>query len=207
MSQENENEINEVVEDVEEEVTHSQLLTELAENNKQIKALLSRNNEIQKSLARSHKNEVKAAKKNKRNKNPNQEKKPSGFNRPSKIPEEFCEQPWGCDPDDELPRTILTKMVYDYIKEHNLRQEDDKRKIITSGEHGRVIRKLFHLKKEDQLEFKNFQTYMARLYKRENLPDYESESEEDTPKSSKNKNKKGGKSRSKRGSKSSSNNV
>ena len=94
------------------------------------------------------------------------------------VPVEFTEQPWGCKVDQEAPRTVLTKMVYDWIKENGLQTEEDRRVISTSGEAGKVLRKLFHLKLDEKLEFKNFQTYMARLYNRDNLPDYESEDEE-----------------------------
>ena len=91
-----------------------------------------------------------------------EKKDPSGFNKPQAVPVEFHEQPWGCSADQELPRTVLTKMIYDYIKENSLQAEEDKRVINPDS----TLRKLFHLKKDDTLEFKNFQTYMARLYKR-----------------------------------------
>ena len=66
-------------------------------------------------------------------------------------------------------------MIYDYIKENSLQLESDKRVIDTSGEKGLVLRRLFHLEKEEVLQFKNFQTYMARLYNRENLPEWKEE--------------------------------
>merc|ERR1711998_630007 len=68
----------------------------------------------------------------------------------------------GCEQDQELPRTMLTKMVYDYVKEKGLQDPEDKRKIHPDAE----IKKLFHLKEGDELHFNNFQTYMKRLYDR-----------------------------------------
>ena len=178
------------------ELTHVELIEQMLENEREIIRLGRRNVALQKLSERSYKRDVKEARKHKKNKNSDQKKDPSGFNKPSDVPEEFYEQPWGCDPEKQLPRTILTKMVYEYIAKHNLKDTEDKRKIITSGEHGKIIRKLFHLKKGEELEFRNFQTYMARLYKRDELPDYASEDEEETPKAKtkKGKGKKNGKS-------------
>ena len=118
-------------------------------------------------MSKQHKADVRDAKKNRRSKTKNDETKkdPSGFNKPQKVPIEFCKQPWGCSKDQELPRTVLTKMVYDYIKENGLQSSEDKR-VINSDKN---IKELFHLNADDVLEFKNFQTYMARLYKRETL--------------------------------------
>merc|ERR1712098_944805 len=99
----------------------------------------------------------------KNNKNTGEKKDPSGFNKPQPVPVEFHEQPWGCDTDTELPRTMLTKMVYDYIKEQKLQCPGDKRVILAD----QTLKTLFHLGDGDVLEFKNFQTYMARLYKRD----------------------------------------
>merc|ERR1711991_1039024 len=137
-----------------------------------------------KDLDKGHKVELKDASKNRRNKNKSGEKRdPSGFNAKQPVPQEFCEQPWGCEQDQELPRTMLTKMVYDYVKEKKLQDPDDKRKIHPDAE----IKKLFHLKDTDELHFNNFQTYMKRLYDRdfvaeEELVSASSESETDEKK-------------------------
>ena len=148
------------------EVTHDELSTKIAENNKIILEKARENARLQKQLDKYHRREVKMARKNRRKNNTNGEKKdPSGFNKATPVPPEFCEQPWGCTKGQELPRTVLTKMVYDYIKEFNLQKPEDKRVIdTTSNEHGKVLRKLFHLKKSDVLQFQNFQTRMAMLY-------------------------------------------
>ena len=140
-----------------------ELMEEVDEVAKTVMTGQRRLNQLYKELERAHKREVRSARKNRRSSNKSGEKKdPSGFNKPQAVPIEFHEQPWGCTPDQELPRTVLTKMVYDYIKEHNLQTEEDKRVINPDN----TLRKLFHLKDSDTLEFKNFQTYMARLYKR-----------------------------------------
>ena len=118
---------------------------------------------LYKELERSHKVEVKdASKRKKSTKDASEKRDPSGFNAKQPVPPEFCEQPWGCDADQELPRTMLTKMVYDYVKEENLQDPDDKRRIFPDD----TLKKLFHLKDSDELHFNNFQTYMKRLYDR-----------------------------------------
>ena len=53
-------------------------------------------------------------------------------------------------------------MVYDYVKEENLQDPNDKRRIFPDE----TLKKLFHLKDTDELHFNNFQTYMKRLYDR-----------------------------------------
>lgn len=118
---------------------------------------------LYKELDKAHKVEMKDASKRKKKDSSSTEKRdPSGFNAKQPVPPEFCEQPWGCEPDQELPRTMLTKMVYDYVKEENLQDPSDKRRIFPNE----VLRKLFHLKETDELHFNNFQTYMKRLYDR-----------------------------------------
>ena len=78
------------------------------------------------------------------------------------VPIEFCKQPWGCDEGQMIPRTQLTKMVYDYIKDNNLQDPKDKRIIHPDDK----IKSLFHIENGNVLEFKTFQTYMAKLYKK-----------------------------------------
>ena len=142
--------------------SYQEIATELEELQKQKIQVDREIRNLEKDLHKAHHREVKSAKKNKRKvDNPNGEKKqPSGFNKPSKVPIEFCTQPWGCEKDEMVPRTHLTKMVYDYIKENNLQNPDDKRIIHPDD----TVRKLFSIPDGINLEFKTFQTYMAKLY-------------------------------------------
>ena len=118
---------------------------------------------LNKEMERAHKLEIKdASKRKKSTKDASEKRDPSGFNAKQPVPPEFCEQPWGCAADQELPRTMLTKMVYDYVKEENLQDPNDKRNIFPDE----TLKKLFHLKDTDELHFNNFQTYMKRLYDR-----------------------------------------
>lgn len=117
---------------------------------------------LDKKLERQVKFELKEASKRKNRKSSTDKRGPSGFRANQSVPIEFTEQPWGADADAELPGTTLTKMVYDYVKEHKLQDPDDKRRIFPDDN----IKKLFHLRDGDELHFNNFQTYMKRLYDR-----------------------------------------
>merc|ERR1712167_504019 len=164
------------VEDIDEDVEHvddtaitegqmvrsySEINEELTEKLKQCAQLDREIRQLFKEKERAHNREIKNARKNRKSNNANKgTKEPSGFNKPGPVPKEFCMQPWGCDPSVQLPRTVLTKMVYDYIKDHDLQDDADKRIIHPDN----VVKKTFHLKEGDTLEFKTFQTYMAKLY-------------------------------------------
>ena len=118
---------------------------------------------LKKDLDKVHGKELKNVKKKKKSDGSNKtNKEPSGFNKPALVPDEFCEQPWGCDKGQLIPRTQLTKMVYDYIKDNNLQDPADRRIIHPDSN----VKNLFHLPDGQDLEFKTFQTYMAKLYKK-----------------------------------------
>lgn len=143
--------------------TVKEILADIEEKNQELVLAQRAVKHLYKELERSHKIEVKeASKRKKSSKNSGEKRDPSGFNAKQPVPVEFCEQPWGCTSDQELPRTMLTKMVYDYVKENGLQDPKDKRRIFPD----QIIKKLFHLNDTDELHFNNFQTYMKRLYDR-----------------------------------------
>ena len=76
------------------------------------------------------------------------------------VPIEECGELFNIDKDTMLARTVVTKMIYDYIKEHKLQVEEDKRKINPDE----ALTDLFDLKEGDELSFKSFQTHMKKLY-------------------------------------------
>lgn len=115
-----------------------------------------------KELERAIRLEQKEFSKKKKNVSVGEKRDPSGFNAKQPVPIEFCKEPWGCEEGQEVARTKLTKMVYDYVRENNLQNPKDRR-IIFPDDH---IKNLFHLKDGDELHFNNFQTYMKRLYNR-----------------------------------------
>jgi upstream activation factor subunit UAF30 len=143
--------------------TVKEILADIEEKNQELVLAQRAVKHLYKELDRSHKIEVKeASKRKKSSKNSGEKRDPSGFNAKQPVPVEFCEQPWGCTSDQELPRTMLTKMVYDYVKENGLQDPKDKRRIFPDE----TVKKLFHLNDSDELHFNNFQTYMKRLYDR-----------------------------------------
>ena len=143
--------------------TVKEILADIEEKNQELVLAQRAVKHLYKELERSHKVEVKeASKRKKSSKNSGEKRDPSGFNAKQPVPVEFCEQPWGCTSDQELPRTMLTKMVYDYVKENTLQDPKDKRRIFPDD----TVKKLFHLNDSDELHFNNFQTYMKRLYDR-----------------------------------------
>jgi hypothetical protein len=143
--------------------TVKEILADIEEKNQELVLAQRAVKHLYKELEKSHKVEVKeASKRKKSSKNSGEKRDPSGFNAKCPVPVEFCEQPWGCTADQELPRTMLTKMVYDYVKENGLQDPADKRRIFPD----KIVKKLFHLNDSDELHFNNFQTYMKRLYDR-----------------------------------------
>lgn len=143
--------------------TVKEILADIEEKQQELVSVQRSVKHLFKELERAHKGEVKdASKRKKSSKNSGEKRDPSGFNAKCPVPVEFCEQPWGCSEDQELPRTMLTKMVYDYVKENSLQDPADKRRIFPDT----TIKKLFHLNDGDELHFNNFQTYMKRLYDR-----------------------------------------
>ena len=82
-------------------------------------------------------------------------KTPSGFAKPTKLSDVLCEF-LGVEKGTELARTDVTRRINAYIKEHNLQDEKDKRKI-----HPDVnLSKVLTMKPEDSLSFFNLQTYL-----------------------------------------------
>ncbi len=140
-----------------------EVLADIETNNRELMVVLRTQTQLHKELDRSHKLAIKDASKRKsKSKDSGEKREASGFNAKQPVPVEFCKQPWGCEADQELPRTMLTKMVYDYVKEEQLQDPTDKRRIFPNE----VLKELFHLKDGDELHFNNFQTYMKRLYDR-----------------------------------------
>lgn len=150
-------------------VSCKEILSEVDGLNNELIAMGRKMKQLLKTVEKQHKVELKDASKRKKKSSNGEKRDPSGFNAKCPVPVEFCEQPWGCDHGQELPRTVLTKMVYDYIKNENLQNPSDKRKINPNS----TLKTLFHLKDGDELHFSNFQTYMKRLYDRD-FPEDES---------------------------------
>ena len=99
-----------------------------------------------------------SAKKNKRRKKPAEgaaKRAPSGFAKPAVISKQLCSflgKPEGT----EMARTEVTKYLTKYIKEHNLQDAENKRRIIPD----KKLSGLLNVPKDDTLTYFNLQKYM-----------------------------------------------
>ena len=76
-----------------------------------------------------------------RNTDPNKKKAPSGITKPTGISTElstFLNLP----PETLIPRTDVTKLISNYVKENNLKNEEDGRRIDLEGEAGLKLKAL-----------------------------------------------------------------
>ena len=81
---------------------------------------------------------------------------PSGFVKPTKISDElakFLERPAG----SEMARTDVTREINKYIRNHNLQDKENGRKINPDSK----LTSLLKLKKTDELTYFNLQRYMS----------------------------------------------
>ena len=105
-----------------------------------------------------HRHMKENSKKNKKRKNldPNRPKRaPSGFAKPALISSELCSflgKPEGT----EMARTEVTKYLTQYIKEHKLQDEANRRKILPD----KPLQQLLNVGKGDEVTYFNLQKYM-----------------------------------------------
>ena len=110
---------------------------------------------LQKNMARHVKETARRNKKRKVPSGDRPKRAPSGFAKPALISPELCSflgQPTGT----EMARTEVTKHLTSYIKEHNLQDQANKRKIIPDA----ALKKLLNVKASDELTYFNLQKYM-----------------------------------------------
>ena len=105
-----------------------------------------------------HRHMKENSKKNRKRKNldPNRPKRePSGFAKPALISSELCNflgKPEGT----EMARTEVTKYLTQYIKEHKLQDEANRRKILPNKQ----LQQLLNVGKGDEVTYFNLQKYM-----------------------------------------------
>jgi len=162
--------------------TYEEVATERKEVMSQIKKLYSRLTYLEKEGDKFHSKIAKEAKKKNKRANPDPNKKPAGFETPSPIPEKFFKfitnglkkkkfseektkelEEKDLKADSMIPRSFVTRIVYDYIKHCNLYKEtenDNKRYINPDAS----IKELFTMEDEEEIGFFNFQKYVCRLF-------------------------------------------
>ena len=93
---------------------------------------------------------------------------------PIPVPLEFCIEPWGCDQHISLSKRVIHRKVLDYMGEHcffpseEIHKDDNvfHRSIFRPDE---VIKKLFHIRDNETLDFFDIPTCMSKLYYKSNL--------------------------------------
>ena len=86
-------------------------------------------------------------------------RKPSGFAKPSQITNEMSDF-LGLEKDVEIARNEVTSLINKYIVDNNLRNEEDKRKILPD----KKLSKLLNLKGDEELSYFNLQRYMKHHF-------------------------------------------
>lgn len=134
------------------ETLFKEVLADLAEEKAKIMATINKVKQLQKDWAKEQKNN-----KNKKKKggDPAKKRDPSGFAKPTKISKELCDF-LGCPEGKEMARTEVTKYLTEYIRNHNLQWEKDKRKIVPD----KKLSKLLSCTKEDEVTYFNLQKWM-----------------------------------------------
>jgi hypothetical protein len=103
----------------------------------------------------------------------------SGFDIPNPVPEAIRKF-LGLNEDLWLPRTEVANQIYTYVREKNLRDQEDRRIIHPDM----ALQKLFNLKQCETLDFDNFPNYLSYHYsnsedKEDNKSEKKIETEED----------------------------
>ena len=119
-------------------------------------------NSITSDLRKLQKNMAKHVRENSRKKNKRKvssadkpKRAPSGFAKPAIISDELCSF-LGKSPGTEMARTEVTKYLTSYIKEHELQDQANKRKILPDAK----LKKLLNLQPSDEVTYFNLQKYM-----------------------------------------------
>lgn len=127
-------------------------IDEYIKQGKLIKTTIDKLNKI-------HKKEIKSSgKKSKKEKDPNAPK--HGILKPTEVPKEIAEFLQLDDPDELLPRTTVTKKIYEYISKHKLQDEENK----TIIHPDKKLKKVFKMEDDEELTIKTFGTFLARCY-------------------------------------------
>jgi hypothetical protein len=177
--------------------TYEDVATARAEILAAIKKYNARLTFLDKEANRLHHKVAKEAKKKNKRVNTDPNKKPAGFETPVLIPDKFYKfisnglknnkfseektlelNEKNLQSDSLIARSIVTRMVYDYIKHSNLYEENSEqnKRFIKPDE---AVKTLFSMTNEEEIGFFNFQTYVCRLFPKKVKAQEEVEAEED----------------------------
>ena len=137
------------------EADYNSLMTRLGEFKTLYTGITSDLRRLQKNMNRYIREASKRSRKPK-NTDPNRPKRPpSGFAKPALISNELCSF-LGVENGTEMARTEVTKHLTTYIKEHNLQDQANKRKILPDSK----LQKLLNVTPSDEVTYFNLQKFM-----------------------------------------------
>ena len=123
--------------------------------NKEVKELQA----LGKTLEKDFNAVVKVLSKQKSKTKTNENRTLSGFAMPSLLSDELYDF-LKIEKGTLIPRKDVTKLINEYIKDNNLRNEEDKRKILPDSS----LKKIFNCGDEDTVTYFNLQTYMKHHF-------------------------------------------
>jgi chromatin remodeling complex protein RSC6 len=135
------------------EGTPSSLFTHVLGKIQQIHALFACLRAEVRELERQHARELRTANKANKRRKPAANRAPSGFVKPTLISDELAGKPVG----SVLARTEVTREVNAYIRDQNLQDKENGRKINPDTK----LKNLLKLKKGEELTYFNLQKYMS----------------------------------------------
>jgi len=145
--------------DILDKTGHNDFMKQLNEIADQITELKTKFKVVSKNMQKELKELIKIQSKKKRS---NGNKQPSGFIKPTLISDElakFLNVPSGT----MMARTDVTREINKYIRDNNLKDESNGRKIIPDAK----LNSLLRLKEHDELTFFNLQKYMSFHFKKD----------------------------------------
>ena len=139
----------------------SEIFETIQEMKKDLTYLTTRMREVEKRVYRKLNTIQKKLSKFETKQEERKKKAPSGFAKAVALSTDLCEfmnKPEGT----EMARTDVTKYIVNYIKENNLQDNENKRKIIADQK----LTQLLSIPKENELDFFNLQSYMNKHFEK-----------------------------------------
>ena len=131
------------------------ILTQLSSWKTEITNMQTNVRKLQKSVQRNLKENAKKNRKKKKSSEDKPKRTPSGFAKPALISDDLCDF-LNVDKGTEMARTEVTKHLTQYIKQHSLQDQENKRRILVDNKLG----KLLGVSSTDEVTYFNLQKYM-----------------------------------------------
>lgn len=136
------------------QAVYDELVNELTTMSTRMKTLLTKVKVMQREYNKAIKTGKRGAKKA-----PGVKRTPSGFAKPTKLSDELCKF-LNLELGSEKARTEVTKQINEYVKQNNLQDPNDKRRIFPND----ALKKIMNLKEGDQLSYFNMQKFIKHHF-------------------------------------------